>query len=88
MPAWLDRFLRVSFLGVVMGPSLAGVDLWLGYPVLTSLLVLYMVPYCDLQEQRGGRTNLYLVGASYHAYVCVCVRVWLLLPCTQLPLVY
>lgn len=62
LPPWLDRFLRFAFLAVVMGPTLAGVDLYLGFPACTVLLALYMIPYCDLQEQAGGRTNLYMVS--------------------------
>ena len=33
-----------------------------GFPLLTVLLVAYMVPYSDLCEQRGGWDNLYTVG--------------------------
>jgi hypothetical protein len=61
LPPWLDRFLRFAFLVVVLGPSFAGIDLYIGFPVMSALLVLYLFPFCDLQEQRGGRTNLIMV---------------------------
>eukprot|EP00038_Savillea_parva_P017076 m.18995 g.18995 ORF g.18995 m.18995 type:complete len:350 (+) comp3649_c0_seq2:15-1064(+) len=54
IPVWLDKALRVAFLGVLAGPTCVSIDMALGFPVCTALLVLYMIPYTDLCEQSGG----------------------------------
>merc|ERR1719272_1045300 len=60
LPVWMDRSLRIAFLGVVAGPTCVGVDRNIvGFPLLTVLLVAYMIPYSDLCEQSGGWDNLY-----------------------------
>ncbi len=54
-----ERLIRFSFLCICLGPTVfaldnsgfSGTDL----PVFTTLLALYMVTYCDLSEQNGGR---------------------------------
>ncbi|EDQ88945.1 uncharacterized protein MONBRDRAFT_25681 [Monosiga brevicollis MX1] len=59
LPAWFDRFLRVAFLGILAGPSFYALDSFIGLPIFTPLLVLYLIPYSDLCEQDGGREHLY-----------------------------
>ena len=68
LPAWFDRFLRVAFLGTLAGPTLYTIDTAVlgstttSIPWLSLLLALYLIPYSDLCEQRGGRTTLYARG--------------------------
>lgn len=59
LPPWFDRLLRVAFLSIVAGPTLYSLDKLLPFPILTPLLIAYLIPYSDLCEQRGGRTTLY-----------------------------
>eukprot|EP00730_Choanoeca_flexa_P013449 TRINITY_DN5331_c0_g1_i2.p1 TRINITY_DN5331_c0_g1~~TRINITY_DN5331_c0_g1_i2.p1 ORF type:complete len:324 (+),score=39.78 TRINITY_DN5331_c0_g1_i2:61-972(+) len=59
LPPLFDRFLRVAFLSIIAGPALWGLDSLIGFPIFIPLLVLYMIPYSDLCEQRGGRKHLY-----------------------------
>jgi len=60
LPRWFDQFLRVAFLGVLAGPSVWALDSYTPtkFPILSSLLAAYMIPYADLVEQCGGRENL------------------------------
>eukprot|EP00040_Diaphanoeca_grandis_P003125 m.23878 g.23878 ORF g.23878 m.23878 type:complete len:355 (+) comp14386_c1_seq1:263-1327(+) len=61
LPGWIDRSLRIAFLGVLIGPVCVTLDLYtIGYPVLTSCLCIYMIPYSNLVEQRGGFSWLFM----------------------------
>eukprot|EP00041_Stephanoeca_diplocostata_P014722 m.276995 g.276995 ORF g.276995 m.276995 type:complete len:353 (+) comp19778_c0_seq5:144-1202(+) len=60
LPPWLDRSLRICFLGVLLGPTALSFDFYyMRFPVATMLLLLYMPSYSNLCEQQGGWSNLY-----------------------------
>eukprot|EP00049_Salpingoeca_infusionum_P018162 m.356001 g.356001 ORF g.356001 m.356001 type:complete len:348 (+) comp17413_c0_seq1:211-1254(+) len=62
LPKWFDRSLRVLFLTLVLGPSVYHLDQYVTsvpFPLFSVLFALYLVPYSDLCEQRGGRKTLY-----------------------------
>eukprot|EP01135_Chromosphaera_perkinsii_P000551 Nk52_evm13s123 gene=Nk52_evmTU13s123 len=58
--AYVDRILRICFLLLLLGPVALHLDMYYTKGLCLGLLVLYMIPYTNLQEQKGGYDNLYL----------------------------
>eukprot|EP00045_Choanoeca_perplexa_P012367 m.134765 g.134765 ORF g.134765 m.134765 type:complete len:104 (+) comp15979_c0_seq1:43-354(+) len=40
LPAWFDRFLRVAFLSIFLGPTCWALDSLIGFPFLTVVLAV------------------------------------------------